>query len=108
VASFGNQNLIVEPDWSNTELNLTERIRLRPVLLRNLGWGYQRVYSFEVFSDPQAVAERIALRLGVEITPTMLNTAPVSRVFEDTDQAWGDRSGSNDDRLKADKPPHWG
>ena len=108
VASFGNQNLIVEPDWSNTALNLTERIRLRPALLRNLGWGYQRVYSFEVFSDPQAVAERIALRLGVEITPTMLNTAPVGRVFEDTDQAWGDKSTSNDDRLKADKPPHWG
>jgi len=108
VASFGNQNLIVEPDWSNTDLNLTERIRIRPTLLRNLGWGYQRVYSFEVFSDPQAVAERIAVRLGVEITPTMLNTSPVGRVFEDTDAAWGDKSSSNDDRLKADKPPHWG
>jgi hypothetical protein len=107
VASFGNKNLIVEPDWSNSNLNLTERIRLRPALLRNLGWEYQRVYSFEVFSDPQAVAERIALRLGVEITPTMLNTAPVGRVFEDTDQAWGDKTISNDDRLRADKPPHW-
>jgi len=107
VASYGNQNLIVEPDWSNTNLNLTERIRLRPTLLRNLGWGYQRVYSFEVFSDPQAVAERIAARLGVDITPTMLNTAPVARVFEDTDAAWGERTVSHDDQMKADKPPHW-
>ncbi len=108
VASFGNQNLIVEPDWANPELNLTERIRLRPALLSSLGWAYQRVYSFEVFSDPQDVAERIARRLGVDVTPTMLNTAPVARVFEDTDVAWGDRSDSNDQRLRDDKPPHWG
>lgn len=108
VASFGNQSLVVEPDWSNADLPLTERIRLRPELLRHLGWSYQRVYSFEVFSDPQSVAERIGLRLGVEITPTMLNTIPVPRVFEDTDQAWGDKDSSNDQRLKEDKPPHWG
>lgn len=108
VASYGNKALVVEPDWSNTDLELTERIRLRPALLRNLGWSYQRVYSFEVFSDPQSVAERIGIRLGVEITPTMLNTQPVQRVFEDTDQAWGDTPSSNDQRLREDKPPHWG
>ena len=108
IASFGNQALIVEPDWSNTDLELSERIRLRPTLLTNLGWSYQRVYSFEVFSDPQAVAERIGIRLGVEITPTMLNTQPVERVFEDTDAAWGERQESNDRRLREDKPPHWG
>ena len=108
VASYGNQSLVVEPDWSNSDLALTERIRLRPALLRHLGWSYQRVYSFEVFSDPQSVAERIGIRLGVEITPTMLNTQPVKRVFEDTDQAWGDKETSNDQRLKEDKPPHWG
>ena len=107
VASFGNQSLIVEPDWANSDLTLTERIRLRPALLRSLGWGYQRVYSFEIFSDPQAVAERIAIRLGVEITPTMLNTQAVPRVHEDTDAAWGDSNTSNDDRLRQDKPPHW-
>jgi hypothetical protein len=38
----------------------------------------------------------------------MLNTQAVSRVFEDTDAAWGDNNNSNDDRLKNDKPPHWG
>ncbi len=108
VASYGNQALVVEPDWSNTDLALSERIRLRPALLTNLGWKYQRVYSFEVFSDPQSVAERIGIRLGVEITPTMLNTAPVERVFEDTDAAWGDSQTGNDDRLRNEKPPHWG
>jgi hypothetical protein len=99
--------LVIEPDWANIDLNLSERIRLRPALLSNLGWVYHRIYSFEVFSNPQEVAERIATRLGVEVTPTMLNTAPVERVFEDTDQAWGEQPLSNDDRLRQDKPPHW-
>ena len=108
IASYGNQHLVVEPDWSNSDLNYTERIRLRPELLKSLGWTYQRVYSFEVFSDPQAVAERIATRFGIEVTPTMLNTVPVARVFEDSDAAWGDNNTSNDQRLREDKPPHWG
>jgi hypothetical protein len=27
---------------------------------------------------------------------------------DDTDRGWGDREGSNDERLLEDKPPHWG
>jgi hypothetical protein len=27
---------------------------------------------------------------------------------EDEPRAWGDGGAGNDDRLKADKPPHWG
>jgi hypothetical protein len=27
---------------------------------------------------------------------------------EDDPKAWGDSSDGNDDRLRADKPPHWG
>jgi hypothetical protein len=27
---------------------------------------------------------------------------------DDTDAGWGERGGSNDDRLLADRPPHWG
>jgi hypothetical protein len=26
---------------------------------------------------------------------------------DDTDQGWGERSGSNDERLLDDRPPHW-
>lgn len=26
---------------------------------------------------------------------------------DDTDLGWGERSGSNDERLLADRPPHW-
>ncbi|MEA9986359.1 MULTISPECIES: hypothetical protein [Subtercola] len=31
-----------------------------------------------------------------------------ARAAEDTDRAWGDGSDENDQRLTADKPPHWG
>jgi len=27
---------------------------------------------------------------------------------DDTDQGWGERPSSNDDRLLEDRPPHWG
>jgi hypothetical protein len=27
---------------------------------------------------------------------------------DDTDAGWGERSQGNDDRLLADRPPHWG
>jgi hypothetical protein len=26
---------------------------------------------------------------------------------DDTDSGWGERAASNDDRLLADRPPHW-
>ncbi|WP_165521754.1 hypothetical protein [Micromonospora zingiberis] len=26
---------------------------------------------------------------------------------DDTDQGWGERTGGNDDRLLAERPPHW-
>lgn len=46
---------------------------------------------------------------GTDPTPQAVpkqTDAPV-RAGEDTPQAWGDRSDSNDDRLKLDVPPHW-
>jgi hypothetical protein len=27
---------------------------------------------------------------------------------DDTDTGWGERAGSNDDYLLAERPPHWG
>ncbi|MGC9667927.1 hypothetical protein ACNTMW_15395 [Planosporangium sp. 12N6] len=27
---------------------------------------------------------------------------------DDTDAGWGERASSNDERLLADRPPHWG
>lgn len=107
VASFGNRAAVIEPDWNIPGAIRTEKFRLRPRLLESLGWEYIRVYSFELFSDPQALAQRIAMRLGLQITN---HAQPLfdDIAFEDTDLAWGERTGSNDAQLKGDRPPHWG
>jgi hypothetical protein len=107
IASFGNQAAVIEPDWNIPGATRTEKFRLRPRLLESLGWVYMRVYSFELFSDPQALANRIAGRLGLQISK---QAQPLfdDRAFEDTDAAWGDHAGSNDAKLKGDRPPHWG
>lgn len=109
IASFGKHAAAIEPDWSIPGANRTEKFKIRPGLLRALGWQYTRVYSFELFSDPQAVALRIAENLGMQVTkrPQPLFDE-AEKAFEDSDVAWGDRVQSNEDRLRQDKPPHWG
>ncbi len=109
VVSYAKKAAVIEPDWALRAENRNEKFRIRPGLLRALGWEYIRVHSFELFSDPQAVAQRIAEQLGMQISkrPTPL-FEPSDRAFEDSDAAWGDRADSNDARLRGDKPPHWG
>ena len=109
VVSYAKKAAVIEPDWSIRGENRNEKFRIRPGLFKALGWQYVRVHSFEVFSDPQAIAQRIAEQLGMQISkrPTPLFD-PAERAFEDSDAAWGDRADSNDARLRGDKPPHWG
>ena len=109
VASVGESAAVVEPDWGLLGDNLSERHRLRPMMLRAMGWKYIRVPSFELFSDPELVARRIAMALGVEITKKPQPLFEIEhKAFEDTASAWGDPLDSNDERLRQDKPPHWG
>jgi hypothetical protein len=107
VASFGANSAIILPDWNLIGDDLSERIRLRPALLSAMGWLTVRIHALEVFSDPQALSVRIADELGMRVTskPQSLFDEPS---FDDTDAAWGDARDSNDQRLKNDKPPHWG
>lgn len=65
VASRGGYCVAVETDVSLGHLSLRESLRLRPDLLRRLGWHYARVHVFELFSDPEAVADRIVALVGV-------------------------------------------
>lgn len=106
-ASFGKQAAVVDPDWGLVGDTWDEKLRLRPGLLRAMGWQYRRVHVLELFSNPQQVANRIALQLGIELErkPEPLFEG-VAR--EDTAAAWGDPDDSNDQRLREDKPPHWG
>ncbi len=62
--SFGDRALAVESDVVLARGTLRESLRLRPQLLRRLGWHYLRVHSFELFIDPESVAHRIAEVLG--------------------------------------------
>jgi hypothetical protein len=109
VASVGDKAAIVEPDWGLLGHNFSERHRIRPMMLQLMGWQYFRVPSFELFADPELVARRIAIELGIEITKKpqpLFEMEP--QAFEDTALAWADPEDSNDRRLREDKPPHWG
>jgi len=74
VASHGGMCVAIETDALLHASSLRESLRLRPELLRRLGWHYLRVHSFELFSDPDAVAARIVTMLGAD--------APVSQATE--------------------------
>jgi hypothetical protein len=110
VVAYAKTAAVIDPDWAIPGSTRTEKFHIRPGLLTSMGWKYIRVYSFELFSDPQKLANRIAEELGLQITrrPQPLFDA-ADKAFEDTDLAWGDRAGlTNDQRLQQDKPPHWG
>ena len=107
VVGFGAKSAVVVPDWALQGETLSEKLRLRSTLLRAMGWQYIRVHSFELFSDPQAVAQRIAETLGMQISQRPVRLFENDRAYEDTDMAWGDKPVGNDDRLRGDVPPHW-
>ena len=69
VASRGGMCIAIETDTVLHRTSLRESLRLRPELLRRLGWHYLRVHAFELFSDPEAVAAKVAVMLGADPSP---------------------------------------
>ena len=65
VAQYDGKAVVVESDPETIGESLRESLRLRPQILRRLGWHYIRVHSFDLYSDPAGVAVRIAAMLGV-------------------------------------------
>lgn len=65
VAQYDGRAVVAESDPETIGESLRESLRLRPQILRRLGWHYVRVHSFDLYSDPAAVAARIAAMLGV-------------------------------------------
>lgn len=63
--------------------------------------------------------ERLTLRLVSTLEPRSRGdddrvvdlgddfTVLPEQTLDDTDQGWGERTGDNDDRLLAERPPHW-
>ncbi|WP_232527752.1 AAA family ATPase [Microbacterium suaedae] len=76
VAQANGKAVVVESDPESREESLRESLRLRPQVLRRLGWHYIRVHAFDIYSEPRAVAERVAAVLGIR--------ADISRVGEET------------------------
>lgn len=64
VTSFEGKCLTIETDTVLQGSSLRESLRLRPELLRRLGWHYLRVHAFELFNNPDAVADRVIGMLG--------------------------------------------
>lgn len=64
VTSYGGKCLTIETDMVLQGASLRESLRLRPELLRRLGWHYLRVHAFELFNNPDAVADRVIGMLG--------------------------------------------
>jgi hypothetical protein len=74
--SHAGRAAVVETDAVVGRASLRESLRLRPEVLRRLGWHYLRVHSFELFSNPEAVAARVAALVGVK-PPEDLHTGPI-------------------------------
>lgn len=135
VATYGSRRVVIETDNAYGRGTLRETIRLRPELLERLGWEYRRVYTFDLFSDPQRVADEIAIAIGAK-QPTMpepsepadpaIETSSTGHgrravrpgndgtpvedpaPFDETGEAWGDPAQDSDAWLLSQRPPHWG
>ncbi|KAB1647293.1 AAA family ATPase [Pseudoclavibacter sp. CFCC 14310] len=59
----GTTQMIIETDSDYNRDTLREVLRLHPTLLTKLGWKFRRVYSFELFANPQRIADEIAAEL---------------------------------------------
>lgn len=75
-AAHAGRAVVVETDPALAGQSLRESLRLRPDVLRRLGWHYLRVHSFELFGDPESVAERVAAVLGKDQPETEAADAP--------------------------------
>ncbi|MGF6821784.1 HPt (histidine-containing phosphotransfer) domain-containing protein [Microbacterium sp. ZKA21] len=76
VAQHNGRAVVIESDPESREESLRESLRLRPNVLRRLGWHYVRVHAFDLYSDPATAANRIAEVLGL--------SAETQRVDQDT------------------------
>ena len=78
VAQYDGKAVVAEIDPETLGESLREALRLRPQILRRLGWHYVRVHAFDLYSDPAAVASRVAALLGVapEAATAQTDTQP--------------------------------
>lgn len=83
-ASADGKAVAVETDAVLAEGSLRESLRLRPEILRRLGWHYIRIHAFELFADPEAVATRVAGLIGIETPADLGPTGPIELPRQET------------------------
>ena len=76
-ASYQGRAVAVETDAALERGSLRESLRLRPDVLRRLGWHYLRIHAFELFADPEAIADRIGSLIGVPEPTPLEATGPI-------------------------------
>lgn len=87
VAQHDGKAVVIESDPESRGESLRETLRLRPHVLRRLGWHYVRVHAFDLYSDPATAATRIAAVLGIsETAPRAENdTQPLDIIDTEND-----------------------
>ncbi|GAB3601229.1 hypothetical protein GCM10027408_33140 [Microbacterium tumbae] len=81
VAQHDGRAVVIESDPESRGESLRETLRLRPNVLRRLGWHYVRVHAFDLYSDPATAAARIAEVLGISADTQRvdMDTQPIER-----------------------------
>jgi hypothetical protein len=94
LAVYRDKVALIDADWEI--MNRDWRLYLRGArkVWSQYGFEYRRVHVFELFSEPDGVALRLADSLGA-----------ISPSFEFAEESSFD---SNDRDLLENKPPHWG
>ena len=87
VAQHNGKAVVIESDPESRGESLRETLRLRPHVLRRLGWHYVRVHAFDLYSDPVTAAARIGEVLGISASATRAenDTQPIDLIDPQND-----------------------
>ncbi len=80
-ASYEERAIAVDIDFSGENESLRHTLRVRPAVLRRLGWHYHRVQSFDLFADPEQVALRIARIVGYGSEPVITDEENATEAY---------------------------
>lgn len=64
-AQYGGYCIALDTDQSLMSMPVREALRARPGALARSGWHYVRAYAMELFTTPDAVAEKIGVLVGL-------------------------------------------
>ena len=75
VAHYGGYCIALDTDPSLMSMPVRDALRARPQALARSGWHYVRAYALELFTQPDEVARRIGVLVGLDRADTQLADA---------------------------------